>query len=175
MKRCFLLLTLLAVSLTSSQPARAATSGIAAVTLAASANALVQILDPALTLSPTATDYENDYVEATGASGLRVRVKTNSSTGLLLKVRCPDPAPQIALTDFLVRTQTPAGAGGSALASYTEISATDQDLWSTGTSQHPWLTVTTDIRIQNLINYDDAVGAGVTSYTNTLLYTIVAQ
>ena len=37
------------------------------------------------------------------------------------------------------------------------------------------LTVTSDIRIQNIGNYNDAVGGGTTNYTNTLTYTVVAQ
>ncbi|WP_289445434.1 hypothetical protein, partial [Klebsiella pneumoniae] len=69
----------------------------------------------------------------------------------------------------------PAGAGGSSLAAYTPITGADQNLWSTGASQHLWLTVTTDLRIQNLISYDDPLGIGVTNYTNTLIYTVVAQ
>jgi hypothetical protein len=155
--------------------AHAATSDNSSVTLAASANAVVQVLDPAITLAPTPTDYGNDYVEVTGASGLRVRVKSNSTTGMILKVRCPDATPQIALADLLVRTQTAAGTGGTTMASYTAITAVDQNLWSTGTSQGPWTTVTTDIRVQNLFNYPDAVGGGTTNYTNTLTYTVVAQ
>jgi hypothetical protein len=35
--------------------------------------------------------------------------------------------------------------------------------------------VTTDVRIQSLINYDDGAGPGVTNYTNTLTYTVVTQ
>jgi hypothetical protein len=155
--------------------AQAATTGNATVTLAASANAMIQILDPAIVLVPTPTDYDNDYVEAAGASGLRVRVKTNSSTGMVLMVRCPDAVPQIALADLLVRTQTAAGAGGATMGAYTAITAADQNLWSTGVAQHPWQTVTTDIRVQNLFSYDDAVGGSTTNYTNTLTYTVVAQ
>jgi hypothetical protein len=156
-------------------PSLAATSGTATVTLAATANTMIQILDPAITLSPTPTDYDNDYVEASGASGLRVRVKTNSSTGMILSVRCSDASPQIALADLLVRTATPAGPSGASLASYTAITSSDMTLWSTGVSQHPWQTVTTDVRVQNLIGYDDGAGAGVTNYTNTLTYTVVVQ
>jgi len=151
----------------------AATSGTANVTLAANANTMVDILDPSVTLSPSATDYDNDYVEATGASGLRVRVKSNSSTGMSLLVRCADASPQIALNDLLVRTQTAAGSGGSTLGSYTAITASNQALWSTGVAQHPWQTVTTDVRVRNLGTYDDASGGGTTNYTNTLTYTVI--
>lgn len=174
MKRSWLVIPVLAGAL-SAPLAQAATSGTANVTLAASPHSMVQILDPVVTLLPSATDYDNDYVEAAGASGLRVRVKTNSSTGVVLMVKCADASPMIALADLLVRTQTAAGAGGSTMASYSAITAADQNLWSTGAAQHPWLTVTTDVRVQNLINYNDAVGGGTTDYTNTLTYTVVSQ
>ena len=155
--------------------ANAATSGTSNVTLAASANALIQIVDAAITLSPNATDYANDYVEATGAAGIDVNVKTNSTGGLTLLVRCADASPQIALADLLVRTATAPGTGGSSMASYTAITAANQTLWSTGGVQHAWLDVATDVRVQNLINYNDAAAAGTTNYTNTLTYTVVAQ
>ena len=95
--------------------ANAATSGTSNVTLAASANALIQIVDAAITLSPNATDYTNDYVEATGAAGIDVDVKTNSTGGLTLLVRCADASPQITLADLLVRTATAPGTGGSSM------------------------------------------------------------
>ena len=155
--------------------AHALTSGNATVTLAASATTMVQVLDPVIVLVPNTTDYDNDFVDAAGASGLRVRVKSNSSTGMVLKVRCPDASPQIALADLLVRTQTAAGTGGTTLASYTAISGADQNLWSTGTAQQAFATITTDIRVQNLVGYPDASGGGTTNYTNTLTYTVVTQ
>ena len=161
---------LLSVLAASSQ---AATSGTATVTLAASANTMVDILDPSVTLAPSATDYDNDFVVATGASGLRVRVKTNSSTGMSLLVRCADASPQIALPDLLVRTQTAPGLGGTSMASYNAITASNQTLWTTGTVQHTWQTVTTDVKVNNVGNYDDASGGGSTSYTNTLTYTVI--
>jgi hypothetical protein len=164
----------LALTLGWAVAAHAASSGTATVTLAASANAEMQVLDPSLTLSPTATDYDNDYVEATGGAGLRVRVKSNSSAGLTLLVRCSDASPAIALADFLIRTQTAPGAPGSSIASYTPVQSTDLVLWSTGSSQKQWLTVTTDVRIQNIGNYSDAAGGGTTNYTNTLAYSVVA-
>ena len=61
------------------------------------------------------------------------------------------------------------------MGTYTAITAANQNLWSTGAVQNPWLTVTTDVRVQNLINYNDAVGGGTTNYTNTLTYTVVVQ
>ena len=151
MKRfAFLPLALLAGSALWASTSHAATTGSASVTLAAQANALVDVLDPTLTLAPTSADYANDYVVSEGVPGLHVRVKTNSTTGLVLKVRCPDATPQIALADFLVRTQTAAGSGGTTLASYTAISGTDQTLWTAGVAQHTWATISTDIKIQNL-------------------------
>ena len=155
--------------------ANAATTGTSNVTLSASAVALLQITDPAITLTPNATDYGNDYVEATGAAGIDVAVKTNSTGGMALMVRCADASPQIALADLLVRTATAPGAGGSSIASYTAITAANQNLWTTGAAQHTFLTVTTDVRVQNLINYNDATGGGTTDYTNTLTYTVVVQ
>ena len=154
--------------------ALAATSGTSNVTLAASATSQIVIVDAALTLTPTSTDYDNDFVQATGASGLRVNVKTNSSGGMVLKVRCADASPQIALSDLLVRTQTAAGTGGSTMSSFTPITASDQNLWSTTVAQGPWATVTTDLKIQNIMNYPDAVGGSTTNYTNTLTYTVVS-
>lgn len=152
----------------------AATSGTSNVTLAASATSTIVIVDNSVTLTPTSTDYDNDFVQATGANGLRVNVKTNSSGGMLLKVKCADVAPQIALADLLVRTQTAAGTGGTTMSSFTAITAADQNLWSTTVPQGPWATVTTDLRIQNLNNYPDAVGGSTTNYTNTLTYTVVS-
>ncbi len=142
---------------------------------AAAANLFVQVLTPAVTLAPATVDYDRGYIEAAGVSGIVVRVKTNDPVGMSILVRCADPNPQIALSDLLVRTLTPPGAGGSSLATYTPILATNQVLWTTGTSVAPFFNVTTDVRIQNIFNYDDAGGAGVTNYTDTLVYTVVSQ
>ena len=38
-----------------------------------------------------------------------------------------------------------------------------------------YTTVQTDIRVQNLWDYSDPGGAGTTTYTNTLTYTVVVQ
>lgn len=155
--------------------AHAATTGTSTVTLAASAVAMIQITDAAITLAPTATDYNNDYVEATGTAGIDVEVKTNSTGGMALMVRCADATPQIALADLLVKTATAPGAGGSSIASYTAVTAANLNLWTTGAVQHTWLAVSTDVRVQGLLNYNDASGGGATNYTNTLTYTVVAQ
>ena len=152
----------------------AASTGTSNVTLAASANSQIQVLDAAVTLSPTSTDYDNGYVEITGASGIRVNVKTNSAGGVVLKVRCGDAAPQIALADLLVRTATAPGTGGTTMAAYTAITAADQNLWSSTVAVHGWTQVNTDVRIQNITNYDDPLGGGTTLYTNTLTYTVVS-
>jgi len=176
MKRFTLIgLGLLLGAVTFAPLAFAATTGTATVTLAASANAMIQILDPAITLTPTAADYANNLVDAVGPAGLRVQVKTNSSTGMALMVRCADAAPQIALADLLIRTLTAPGTGGTSLAGFTAITAANQNLWTTNVAQHPWQIVTTDVRVLNLINYNDAISAGTTDYTNTLTYTVVAQ
>ena len=176
MKRTFVACAvLLASGLLTTSASLAATTGTSAVTLAASASAVLQILDATVTLTPNATDYGNDYVEVIGASGLRVRLKCNSTTGCVLNIKCADASPQVALADFLFKTQTAAGAGGSTISAYTVITAANQALWSTGATQAAWLTVTTDIRVQNLFAYPDAIGAGTTNYTDNLTYTVVAQ
>ena len=176
MKRCLAALAaILTCGLLTSSVSFAASTGTSAVTLAASANAVLQVLDATMTLSPNAADYANDYVEVTGASGLRVRLKSNSSTGCVLYVKCTDASPQIALADLLVKTQTAPGAGGASISSYTAITAADQALWSTGAAQVAFLTVATDIRVQNLFAYPDAIGPGTTNYTDNLTYTVVAQ
>ena len=172
MKRLLGVVIPLAAVVSFAAGAQAASTGTSNVTLAASANSILQIVDTDVVLTPNATDYSNNFVQATGASGLRVNVKTNSSTGMVLRVKCADAAPQIALSDLLVRTQTAAGTGGSTMSSFTAITASDQNLWSTTVSQHTWLTVTTDLQIQNISNYDATTGG--TTYTNTLTYTVVS-
>src|SRR5262245_18539816 len=102
MKRGLLVLSLILVGGALATTSFAATSGTATVTLTANANAFIDVLDPSVTLTPTATDYVNDYVEASGPLGLRVRVKSNSSTGMSLLVRCGDASPAIALADLFV-------------------------------------------------------------------------
>jgi len=151
----------------------AGTSGTSTVTLAANATATIDILTSGITVSPTSSDYDNNYHEAAGASGIDVRVKSNSSTGMVLKVKCADASPQIALADLLIKTATAAGTGGASMSSYTAVTATDQNLWSTGVSQSSFKTVTTDVKIQNLFSYTDASGGGTTSYTNTLTYSVI--
>ena len=135
----------------------------------------LQVMTPAVTLTPAPNDYAQDYIEVTGGSGIILRIKTNDPVGMAILVRCSDPAPQIALSDFLVRTLTPPGAGGSALAAYSPIQATNMFLWSTGSSLGPFFMVSTDIRIRNLLGYGDSPGASSTGYTNTLVFTVVAQ
>ncbi len=176
MKRSFVALALLlTTSLFTASVSLAANTGTSAVTLAAAANAVLDVLDATMTLTPNATDYTNDYFEVTGASGLRVRLKTNSTTGCVLSVKCTDASPQVALADLRVKTQTAAGAGGSNQTTYIAITGSDQALWSPGASQNTFLTVATDIRIVNLFAYPDAFGGGTTNYTDNLTYTVVAQ
>jgi len=175
MKRISLFFSFLLLGALVTPAAFAATSGTSNVTLAASGSAQIQVVDNTLTLSPTSVDYDNGYVQASGASGLRVNVMTNSTTGLVLMVRCSDASPQIALADLLVRTQTAPGTGGTSMASYTPITSSNQTLWTTGQAQHAWQSVVTDVKVQNLFNYDDGISAGTTNYTNTLTYTVVVQ
>jgi hypothetical protein len=132
----------------------------------------INILDDAVVLAPTPDDYTNDYVEATGAAGLGVKVKNTSSTGLTLLVRSATASPGIAVGDLLVRTLTPPGTGGVSLTTYTVLGATNLNLWSTGVPQGPFMQVDMDIRIRNLFNYD-ADGTYGTSYTNTLIFTVI--
>ena len=141
---------------------------------APAASLFLQVMSGALTLTPTPNDYLQDYVEATGASGILLRIKTNDPVGMSILVRCSDPAPQIALSDFLVRTTTPPGPGGSSLASFTPIQATSLFLWSTGDELAPFFNVVTDVRIRNLMRYGDSPGGGTTGYTNTLVFTVVS-
>ena len=139
------------------------------------ASAHINILDPAMTLTPNATDYGNDYVQITGATGLRVQLWTNSPTGMVLYVRCTDAAPRIALADFLVKTGTAPGVGGTSLSAYTAVSAANLALWSAGAAVAPWGQVNVDIRIKNLYAYPDAPGGGTMSYTDNLTFTVVVQ
>jgi hypothetical protein len=139
----------------------------------AGATPFIDIVDSALTLTPTPTDYENDYVEATGAAGMAIKVKNNSSAGLVLMVRSASAAPAIALGDLLVRTSTPPGTGGTSLITYTPLGATHLNLWSTGVTQGPFIVVDMDVRIRNLFSYDDANGGATTPYVNTLVFTVI--
>ena len=136
-------------------------------------NAAIVILDPARTLTPNAADYTNDFVEITGASGVRVQVSTDPGNGLNLFVRCANAAPPIALVDFLVKTATAPGPGGTTISVYTAITATNQLLWSTTNAPAGSTTVNTDIRIKNLFAYPDPIGAGTTGYTDILTFTVV--
>lgn len=169
------IMALLPCGLLSASLSLSPTAGIGLVRPASAANVFLSVIDNAVTLAPSATDYSNDYVEITGASGLRVEVKTNSATGLVLYVKCADAAPQIRLSDFLVRTLTAPATGGTSMTSYTTIAATDQALWSSGVALGPFTQVNLDIRIRNLSAYTDAPGGSTTGYTNTLTFTVIAQ
>jgi hypothetical protein len=104
-----------------------------------------------------------------------VQVDAKKGKQLDLFIRCSDASPQIAFSDFLVRTLTDPGPGGTAMTSYTPIAATDQLLWSDNKFGKAPVTVYTDIRIQDLFAYPDAVGGGTTSYTDNLTFTVVEQ
>jgi hypothetical protein len=136
------------------------------------AGPFINIVDDALVLSPTPDDYVNDYVEATGAAGLGVKVKNTGSTGLTLLVRVAAPS-AIAAGDLLVRTLTPPGPGGITLSAYTAIGPSNLTLWTSGVPQGPFVQIDMDVRIKNLLNYDDNAAAGTTGYTNTLIFTVI--
>jgi hypothetical protein len=157
-------------------PVDGATTGTSDVILEASSTAEINIVDASITLTPNQTDYETGYVSAEGAAGIDVQIRTNSSTGAILRVQCADAVPEITLTDLLFKTQTaPIGAGATSQNTYTAITAADQDLWDTTVSAPTYTTIQTDIRVQNLWDYPDPGGAGTTTYTNTLTYTVVVQ
>jgi hypothetical protein len=163
-----------------SRIARRATGGLLAcallcglATAPAGAAPFISIVTDAITLIPTPTDYVNDYVEATGAAGIGVKVKNTSSSGLHLLVRSASASPPIALGDLLVRTLTAPGAGGVTSSAYTPLSATTLALWSSGVPQGPFVQVNVDLRIRNLWSYDDTGTVGTTLYTNTLIFTVV--
>jgi hypothetical protein len=141
---------------------------------ATAASLFLQVNTPAITLTPSAADYARDYVEVMGSAGIQLRIKTNDPVGMTVLVRCSDAAPRIALNDFLIRTPTGPGPGGASLATYTPIQSTNLFLWSTGDELAPFFIVTTDIRIRNLMNYDDSAAGGITGYTNTLVFTVVS-
>ncbi len=170
-----LLVPAIVLALGTSGAAIAATSGTSDVILQADATVQIEVLDASITLSPDQANYEAGQVDALGASGIDVRIRTNSSTGAILQVRCADGSPEIALADLLFRTQTAAGGSGSTQGTFTAITASDQNLWSTTTTSPTYSTIQTDIRVQNLWDYSDAGGGGTTAYTNTLTYTIVVQ
>ena len=138
------------------------------------ADAFVHVTTPNLSLVPSVQDYANDYIDATGSAGIQIKVKTSNPAGLILKVRSSGPGNTILLGDLLLRTLTPAGAGGTALTSWTPLALTDVNLWSTGVAQGPFAIVGADLRVRNLGNYDDNLGAGFTSYSHTLIFTVVA-
>jgi hypothetical protein len=150
-------------------PPRPASGGFSVGT----ANTMIDILSASVVLTATPTDYVNDYVEAAGTFGLQVRVKSSSNTGMSVVVRCADPSPQIRLTDLLIRTQTPAGAGGTTMSSYLPITANDQLLWSTHADQSQWQVIYTDLKIRNIGGYDTSGPSGTMNYTNTLTYTVI--
>jgi hypothetical protein len=135
----------------------------------------INVLDASITLSPGQTDYEAGYDAAEGASGIDVRVRTDNAAGLELKVKCDDASPEIALADLFFKTQTTPGSGGSSQSTYIAMEATDQTLWSSGVAEPGWKTVQADIKVEQLWTYPDGAGGGVTTYTNTLTFTVVAQ
>ena len=130
----------------------------------------ITIVDASVALSPSQLDYEAGYVEDTAPGGILVRVSTDNAAGIILYIRCDDGSPEISLTDLLVKCPT----SGTSMASYTPITGSDQDLWSTSSTCFNE-DVYTDVRIQNLWVYPDADGGGTTAHTDALTYTVVEQ
>ncbi len=155
--------------------ARAATSGVSDVNLAALATATITIGDASITLSPGQADYEAGFIVAEGAAGIAVDVQSNSATGMILYLKCLDGVPDIALADLQFKTQTVAGGGGTTQAAYTAVTAVDQSVWTSDQAEPTPVTIDADIRINNLWNYPDASGGGVTTYTNQLTFSVVVQ
>ncbi len=155
--------------------ARAATSGTSDVTLAATATVEIQINDASVTLTPGQSDYESGFVVAEGAAGIAVQVRSNSSTGMVLSLKSVDGTPGIAVDDIAFKTQTVAGGSGSTISSYTTLTGSDQDIWTTDEEQPTFQVVDTDIRVSDLWTYLDIGGVGTTSYTTTLTYTVTVQ
>ena len=138
---------------------------------AAHAETSISIVTNNRSLAPAQTDYEAGFVESLSPSGgIRVRVTTTASAGLILYVSCSTASPPIALSDLLIKCPT----AGSLITAYTGITALDQALWSTSVPVSNQ-DVDTDIKVIGLWDYSDAGAAGSTSYTNTLIYTVVEQ
>ncbi len=135
----------------------------------------IDVVSASVTLSPGQTDYEIGYDTMEGASGIDVRLRSDNSAGVVLKVKCDDASPEIVLENLFFKTQATPGSGGTSQSSYVAMQASDQDLWSTGVSQAGWRSVLVDIKVDQLWSYPDAGGGGVTAYTNTLTFTVVAQ
>ena len=138
------------------------------------AASIIHVDTPQVTLTPSAQDYANDYVDATGAAGIRIRVKTNNATGLILKVRSSGAGNTIRLGDVLVRTLTPPGNGGVAINNWTPVTLTDLNLWSITTGSNQFINVGADTRVRNLGAYGDNVSAGFTSYSHALVFTVIS-
>ena len=155
--------------------AQAATSGQVDVVLNTTAQAEIRIIDTSLLLTPSQADLGAGYITAEGPAGITVQLRSNSSTGAALKLRCADAAPQIALDDFLVRTQTPARGSGISQSTYEPVPASDQILWSCDGSLPGWTTVQTDVKIQGLRRYMETTREGDRFLSNTLVFTIVVQ
>ena len=138
------------------------------------AASILHVDTPQVTLTPSAQDYANDYVEATGVAGIRIRVKTNNATGLILKVRSSGAGNTIRLGDVLVRTLTPPGSGGVAVNRWTAVALTDLNLWSVATGSNQFITIGADTRVTNLGTYGDQVSAGFTYYSHSLVFTVIS-
>jgi len=146
-----------------------------AVTPARAQQLEIRVDTPAVTLVPTPADYNQDYVDAVGSSGIQLKVRAQGLLGCHVFVRCSDPAPQIRLNDLLVRTPSAPGIGGTTISAFTPVTAVDQPLWSSTVSAPGFSTqLICELRVRNLMTYDDAPGAITTSYQNTLTFTVIS-
>ncbi len=157
--RCALARVLLALAL------------VLSVSPVARAQTSISIVTSSRSLTPSQGDYQTGFVESLApAGGIRVRVTTTAPAGLILFVGCTAGSPPIDMSHLLIRCPT----AGSLIPTYTTITSSDQALWAAGGPASSE-DVDTDLRIINLWDYPDAGDAGTTSYTNTLIYTVVEQ
>lgn len=143
-------------------------SGNSTVTLSASNFASVRINTASLTLTATQTDFDNDFVERTGASGISVDTRTNGSLGCTLAIRGEAAgAGKINPADLSVKSATT----GSLMAAYTAMTTVNQNMWSNASAKPNFATapspILVDVRVTNLGSY----AAG--SYTNVLTFTVI--
>ena len=154
-----LLISLLAAAGVAAAPVLAATQGQATVNVSMGKFAQLQVLTTMYTITPTETDMENDYAEALDA--IRVKVRTNSSSGARLKVYGAAGSPGIDLEDFLIKNDV--------ITEWTPIAGSQNDaqtIWSVSQKQSEWVDVFLSLRVQNLWNYADG------TYSNTLTFVI---
>jgi hypothetical protein len=160
------------VSVAMASQAHAATSGNSTITLTMAEFAQIQVNTASLTLTPTQGDFEAGYVEATGASGISVDVRTNSEDGCRLKFsgQTGDGRGSKITSgvggDFFVKSSTT----GTSMPSYMAVKTTEQNIWAGFTAKPQFTdtpgTIQVDVKVTNLEDYI----AG--SYNNVLTFTV---